>query len=356
MSKVSLLSSGQTPAFYGSEDLSVISCICERITSIWKAVYAWICAWFSCTPSLQQSESELSGRSPKAFQLIMGYLEPKEIAPLEQVCKSWKRTICSEDQAVWKFQYKMQEAEQDLDRGIYKDAFANPNPRMAFGPKEWINFYGKPGPVPRLPSTIHKTIATRKDPFSLTDKVLRDNYTLTLVPATVDQKPLTLVHLKDLAERPRNMGNPMTFEIDKAIMEQIAAKPLTKSVWVFMRKDPFGSLEEDFAGSQKIDGYNFVGLKNEVESRGFQVGEALWIVASILGAYVRFGERVTYWEALPSWTSSRSIEKIVMPNDNMGTPDIRGADVRDKLLIEYCSQVTPSINSCRSVAPVLVVR
>lgn len=73
--------------------------VVECVRAIWNRVYSWISAWISRLFS--SHAPTLAEQCPDGFRKVMSYLNPKDVAHSETVCKLWKLAITPE---VWKAQ------------------------------------------------------------------------------------------------------------------------------------------------------------------------------------------------------------------------------------------------------------
>lgn len=218
--------------------------VCEelvlRVQAIWNAISAFICEWacyllsfiYNPGPRKEFIANPLSQCSPDLFNAIAKYLEPEDVARLERVSPAVKASIQSQEERLWKSQYDFNGVSYTPQSGRYKDAFAYPYPEMAFGPREWIRYWGDPGTdLPRLSSVIHRTLAKHPE--------IKDNYVLTFCPATLDGRCLTLNYFRERVGAPRE-GIPVRFDGEyhcPVIFKRCGEKPIEKACWLLMQKE-----------------------------------------------------------------------------------------------------------------------
>lgn len=247
---VTLNSKSSTPALV--EELPCYTQLLERIASIWHTIYAWICdlasqlfSWKTNT----ESKFDLALRNQNCFCQMIRYLEPEEVARCERVAKSWKID------KIWQAQCTNYGVTVPPEGGRFKDLFTD-IPEMAFGPSEWKKHFGKAGPTPPLPANIKSQIAQ-----------LGSTHLLTLIPKTVEGKPLCFNTFAPLAEK---IG--MGFQIDAGISKEYGTETVRKSFWVWMQKE----LEPTSINRDRAE------LERDYPQK---FGKALWIVVSIVAHY-----------------------------------------------------------------------
>jgi hypothetical protein len=160
-------------------------------------------------------------------------------------------------------------------------------PAMAFGAKEWQQYYGKVEPVPDLPSNMDE-ILDSACPF-WPDRKVRDTHLLVLLPATVDGKPFTLALLKELIERPKSGGHRTEYShYDSAVKKQLGAVSPAASYWLLMTRDVLpGSLYEAYADQKAL-----VAGHTSRTGLPYELPKVLEAATAILTHHVRNGERL----------------------------------------------------------------
>jgi hypothetical protein len=197
-------------------------------------------------------------------------------------------------------------------------------PNMAFGAKEWKQYFGDVGLVPDLPSDI-AAILDGPCPF-WPDKHVKDTHLLMLVPATVDGKPLTLNLLAELIQRPEGGGSKTEYRYYGSDVErELGNQPSRGAYWVLMTRDVLpNSRNKTYENQKKL-------LAKHVHSKGlapYEVPHALEAVVAILLHYVRTGERL-YADA--PWTYTCCQEAV----DNNSYPIVVGGFSSGGLIV-YC--------------------
>ena len=171
------------------------------------------------------------------------------------------------------------------------------HPKIAFGAAKWRQYIGDPGvgglkqtPEPVLPRRVHRDLAN-------------GNYLLTLIPSTIDNKPLTIKSIEGLVSNPKE-GNKTKYkyEIWSKILEQYGDLSTDKPHWVLMTADVLdNSRNKDPDFQQKL----IVATKQGMP-------ELLSAIASIFMRYVSTGEML--FSENP-WTYTRVKEKVVVNKD-----------------------------------------
>ena len=106
--------------------------------------------------------------------------------------------------------------------------------RKCFGEIEWARQFGSVREVPPLPDDIEE-ILDDPCPFFKAKKVF-ETHILALIPASIDQEPLTLDKLGKLIGKPKR-GNPTKCNYDTFTKEAIGSTLPDKTHWVLMTKD-----------------------------------------------------------------------------------------------------------------------
>lgn len=109
-----------------------------------------------------------------------------------------------------------------------------PIPPIAFGRLLWTQYFGEVGEEPRLPPNINEILAS-PCPFS-PRKSVRETHLLTLIPRTVNGRPLTLDHLNELIGAPKNGGHRCGFQTF-VFQEKFGHQEIFNSYWILMTKD-----------------------------------------------------------------------------------------------------------------------
>ena len=113
--------------------------------------------------------------------------------------------------------------------------------------KEWEVVFGEVGDVPSLPSDIEQILNSDCPYFE--GKKIKETHLLTLIPKTVNKKPLTL----------RSLGNLRgTTKYDVLNVEKHADTPVKKPYWVLVTKDVIpSSRNKNFKEQQSLVAINY---------------------------------------------------------------------------------------------------
>lgn len=206
------------------------SCL-ARIQAIWNAIYSfiseWACYLLCFTPCKERVANSFSQCGPDPLFKISQYLEPEDVASLERASFAVKAAI---GERIWKGQYDQNGVSYMPQSGKHKDAFVYPYPEMAFGPREWLRFWGDPGEdLPRLPTAIHRTLAKKP--------AIKEKYVLTFCPATLDGRTFSLNCFRERLLAPRE-GIPVQFYdgLWPQIFKRYGEEAAGKAHWVFMEE------------------------------------------------------------------------------------------------------------------------
>lgn len=158
-------------------------------------------------------------------------------------------------------------------------------PKIAFGKADWERFFGEVGEEPPLPADIKK-ILQGSCPF-WKGKRVQDTHMLTLIPKTVNGRPLTLNTLKEMIQRPRGGGHATKCEYcvyGREAKKEFEDQGVDRPYWVLMTKDVL-------EGSRDNKQYN---LRKEYAKTGlpYEMPYTLEAVISILMHHTKTGERL----------------------------------------------------------------
>lgn len=153
---------------------------------------------------------------------------------------------------------------------------------VIYGRRAWSKYLGDVGEVPPLPDDI-VTILTEACPF-WEGKRVHETHLLTLIPATVDGKPLTLNLLRDLVQSPKNDGNKTKlFTKDSSVRDRFGEDSFEESRWVLLTRDVLpGSLPQGYDDQKAV-------LARHA-SKGYEEPELLGTATSLLMHYICSGE------------------------------------------------------------------
>jgi hypothetical protein len=123
------------------------------------------------------------------------------------------------------------------------------SPSIAFGKREWAHYFGDIGDEPPLPLNI-KEILKSSCPI-WPDKKVCETHLLTLIPETVNGKPLNLRFLDNLVRQPKH-GLPMQYR-SFYLGEDFDDLPTQRSHWTLLSRDVIpGSRNKSFMNQQKL--------------------------------------------------------------------------------------------------------
>ncbi|MBS0649271.1 MAG: SEL1-like repeat protein [Verrucomicrobia bacterium] len=181
-------------------------------------------------------------------------------------------------------------------------AFANPLlPAIAFGKELWAKYLGDVGEEPPLPSDIAK-ILQGPCPFNPGRRV-EETHLLTLIPKTVNGKPLTLNFLEELVKHPRKGSATRYRYYLNEIKNEHGNTTSASSYWVLFTKDVIPEGQNKSYNTQ-------VQLLKEQSQKAkvvYEVPQLLEAVTSILMEYLRTGKRL--YSDNP-WTFTRCQELV----------------------------------------------
>ena len=177
----------------------------------------------------------------------------------------------------------------------------------AFGAEDWFQYLGKIEEAPPLPVNIIDTL-NGPCPF-WPGKQVRDTHLLVLIPATVNDKPLSLNLLEELIQHPQGGGHTAKYNnYGQRVQEQFGAQFPTRSYWVLMTRDVLeGSRGQTYAAQQAL-----VAEHAERTQLPYELPGVLEATTAILSYYVRSGERL-YSDSPDIYTRCR---ELVVYKDN----------------------------------------
>lgn len=188
---------------------------------------------------------------------IFSYLSTNELAKYQRVNSKWK--VLMSDETLWK---------------------ALP-PIIAFGKKQWENYFGNIGEEPPLPENIHE-ILNKLCPFCPSKKV-KETHMLVLIPKTVNGNPLNLKALGKLVKALK-MANPAKYKFRRTFENDDQATD--KSHWVMMTKDIIEESRNKSYTDQKALIAEFAN-KTRID---YEVPKALDAAICIFMHYIHFEE------------------------------------------------------------------
>jgi hypothetical protein len=185
-------------------------------------------------------------------------------------------------------------------------------PNMAFGKVAWEKYFGDIGIEPPLPPDIEQ-ILNAPCPFWPGKKV-QDTHLLTLVPKTVNEKPLTLIYLEELVKTSKQGNATQYSQFDGNVKKGLGSASVPSSYWVLMTRDVIErSLHKYYS-----DQCQLVETVAKNTAIPYVIPKALEATLSILMHYVRTKQDL-YIRAF-----TRCQEKVYIDEDNQWTVDIQG--------------------------------
>jgi V8-like Glu-specific endopeptidase len=164
------------------------------------------------------------------------------------------------------------------------------NPKEAFGAEQWATYFGDVGEVPALPSNI-EDILNSYCPY--TGKKVRESHLLTLIPATVGGKALTLSKLGELIKSPIKGCSIKYSAFDVGEHD----KAVNSSYWALITKDVIPNSRNKTYAEQK-----------NLLKQNYKVPKAIEAAVSVLMHHAQGGERL--YSDSPSYTYTRCEEAM----------------------------------------------
>jgi hypothetical protein len=173
-------------------------------------------------------------------------------------------------------------------------------PEGAFGPSDWMKFFGHVENIPPLPANIEE-ILNSPCPFWLEQKV-RETHFLCLIPKTVNGKALTLNNLQKLVKSPKQ-GTPTKYrDFTSDVRKEHGSTPVDQSHWVLMTKDVIpGSLNKKYDEQKAL-------VDKEPNYQLPPVLEAATVI--FMHTYKTGGYIYTDNKLGPQYTYTRCLEKV----------------------------------------------
>jgi hypothetical protein len=122
----------------------------------------------------------------------------------------------------------------------------------AFGAEKWRKYYGEVGAAPSVPDHLFRLYT--QDCKLWPGKKVYDTHLLTLIPATVGGKPLTLDSFAELIQKPQNGGHGTKYRYySDEVKKELGAKPAGASHWALMTRDLIeGSKSKSYDDQRKL--------------------------------------------------------------------------------------------------------
>ena len=159
-------------------------------------------------------------------------------------------------------------------------------PEIAFGAKEWEEYFGIVDEEPPLPKNIDEILSS-PCPF-WPEKKVRDTHLLVLIPKSVGGAPLTLNALQRLIEQPQKGRATKYSYYDSYVKNELGDKGVEKSYWLLMTADVIpNSRSKSYQAQKKL-------LQDYAKksSLAYSLPTALEVATAILTHYVTHGKRL----------------------------------------------------------------
>ena len=121
-----------------------------------------------------------------------------------------------------------------------------------FGAEKWRKYYGEVGAEPAIPKNLLELYT--QDCKLWPGKKVYDTHLLTLIPATVGGKPLTLDSFAELIQKPQNGGHGTKYSYySDEVKKELGAKSAGPSHWALMTRDLIeGSKSKSYDDQRKL--------------------------------------------------------------------------------------------------------
>ena len=163
-----------------------------------------------------------------------------------------------------------------------------------FGKRLWETYFGDVGDEPPLPVGI-EAILQSPCPY-YPEKKLEETHLLTLIPKSVNGKPLTLNLLSALVKSPNNEGFSTKLLINDSVKAEIGEKPVEGSYWALLTQCAVPATPDKEFWEQVV-----------LLKPSYKVPSCLEACVSILAHYVHTGEKL-YPYRPQTWT--RTAERV----------------------------------------------
>lgn len=194
-------------------------------------------------------------------------------------------------------------------------------PTIAFGKELWVKCIGDVGVEPPLSPDIHQVLQS-PCPFFLGKKVI-DTHLLTLIPKTVNRKPLTLNSLEKLMKRTQQGSTIQYSYYSEEIKKKYGNASPASSYWVLLTKDVIPESRSKSYDDQK----QLLKTYCQRAQVAYEVPHLLEAATIIFLEYLRTGKRL--YSDNP-WTYTRCEERVSSNSDSglfVGGFSEKGLDV-----------------------------
>jgi len=175
---------------------------------------------------------------------------------------------------------------------------------IAFNKLKWEEYIGDVGKEPSLPANMYQILQSQCPIWP--GKKVEQTHLLTLIPKTVNGKPLTLKLMDSLVQKPTK-GNKTNFKISSFYGHDKTT--VKKSHWVLMTKDVIPDSRKKSYSDQKQ-------LAQTCNKHGieYEVPKLLDVAVNVFMEYVQTGERLL---SDKPWTFTRCREQESSGNYQM---------------------------------------
>ena len=239
--------------------------------------------------TLNQHEAQIQLAKEKA-QLERDYQQK-----ITQAKETAQRELAEQQKLQASKEKQMEEANRELQKKlqaietqkVQTTTQLNQLPPIAFGKADWEKYFGPIGEEPPLPPDIDKIL---QGPCPIwPDKRVQDTHLLTLIPTTVNGRPLSLDSLSELIERPQGGGHATKYRFyNNDVKKELGSQSPPKATWALMTKDVIpGSRRKSYEDQKE--------LVRSLSSRiglPYELPRALEAAVSILMHHIKRGERL----------------------------------------------------------------
>ena len=252
----------------------------------------------SLAKTLNQQEAQTQLQKEKA-QLERDYqqkIKEAEATAQKELAQQQKLQATKERQMEAANQELLQKLQAIETQKVQTTTKLNQLPPIAFGKADWEKYFGPIDAEPPLPPDIDKIL---QGPCPIWEgKRVQDTHLLTLIPTTVNGRPLTLDSLSELIERPQGGGHATKYGYySDYVKKELGSQSPSKASWALMTKDVIPNSRNKGYKDQKK-------LVRSLSSRiglPYELPKAFEAAVSILMHHVKRGERL-YTDSPLTWT------------------------------------------------------
>ena len=183
-------------------------------------------------------------------------------------------------------------------------------PAIAFGAKQWRQFFGDVGVEPPLPPDIDKIL---KSPCPFwPHKRVEETHVLTLIPARVNGQPFCLDLLGDLLQHPKTGHKTQYGYYGDAVKAQIGQESPGRSYWILMSRDVLDGTREKTYKDQCVF------LNQKRGSLPYEPPGMLEAATAILMEHVQSGAYLFGREPLTFTRCKERIDSVSVGSNQLG--------------------------------------